>query len=69
MLPRVFNTEIPADLVNKILVANDADVKAIGRDHLLAQAQDLKAHGVPCVHFYTLGAVDTVCSVAEELFA
>ena len=69
VLPRVFNTEIPADLVNKILVANDADVKAIGRDHLLAQAQDLKAHGVPCVHFYTLGAVDTVCSVAEELFA
>ncbi len=68
VLPRVFSTEIPTELVEKINAANDEDVKAIGRDHLLAQAADLKAHGVPCVHFYTLGAVDTVCSVATELF-
>ncbi len=68
VLPRVFSTEIPSELVDKINAANDEDVKAIGRDHLLAQAADLKANGVPCVHFYTLGAVDTVCSVANELF-
>ncbi len=68
ILPRVFSTEIPAELVEKINAATDEDVKAVGRDHLLAQAQDLKAHGVPCVHFYTLGAVDTVCSVARELY-
>lgn len=68
VLPSVFATEIPEDLVTRIEAADDADVRKIGRDFLLAQAQDLAAHGVPCVHFYTLGAVDTVCSVAEELY-
>lgn len=68
VLPSVFATEIPDSLVKTIEAADDADVKAIGRDFLLSQARDLAAHGVPCVHFYTLGAVDTVCSVAEELY-
>lgn len=68
VLPRVFNTEIPEELAMHITEASDDDVRKIGRDHLCAQASDLMAHGVPCVHFYTLGAVDTVCSVAEELY-
>lgn len=68
ILPSVFATEIPEALVKQIEAADDADVKAIGRDFMLSQAQDLVAHGVPCVHFYTLGAVDTVCSVAEQLY-
>lgn len=55
--------------MDKVVSANDDDVKKIGRDWLLAQAADLKEHGVPCVHFYTLGAVDTVCSVVRELYA
>lgn len=69
ILPRIFNTEIPQELVDKVVSANDDDVKKIGRDWLLTQAADLKEHGVPCVHFYTLGAVDTVCSVVRELYA
>ena len=69
ILPSVFGTEIPQPLVTAITEASDEDVKAIGRDHLLAQADDLARNGVPCVHFYTLGAVDTVCFVANEIFA
>lgn len=69
VLPRVFNTEIPQELVSRVEAAADADVKAIGRDWLLSQAAELKEQGVPCVHFYTIGAVDTICSVAEQLFA
>ncbi|MBQ2321843.1 MAG: methylenetetrahydrofolate reductase [Bacteroidales bacterium] len=68
VLPRIFNTEIPEQLVESISAATDDEVKKIGRDWLLAQAADLKEHGVPCVHFYSLGAVDTVCSVAQELY-
>ena len=68
VLPRIFNTEIPEQLVEKVSSASDDDVRTIGRDWLLSQASDLKEHGVPCVHFYTLGAVDTVCSVAQELY-
>ena len=69
VLPRVFNTNIPQELVDAVTSApDDAAVKKIGRDWLLRQCQDLKAHGVPCIHFYTLGAVDTVCSVAEEIY-
>lgn len=68
ILPSVFATEIPVDLAAAIAKAADADVKAIGRDYMLSQTQDLVRHGVPCVHFYTLGAVDTVCYVAENVF-
>lgn len=68
ILPKVFNAEIPQELVEAVERADDADVRAVGRDWLLRQAADLRDHGVPCVHFYTMGAVDTVCSVAEELY-
>ncbi len=68
ILPSVFGTEIPDAFVRAVNAAKDEDIKSLGRDHLLAQADDLVRHGVPCVHFYTLGAVDTVCSVAAELF-
>lgn len=69
VLPRIFSTEIPQGLVEKIMAAgSDDEARKIGRDHLLEQSADLKAHGIPNIHFYTLGAVDTVCSVAEELY-
>ncbi len=69
ILPRTFSCQLPQDLVSAVENApSDADVKEIGKNWLLQQADDLKSHGVPCVHFYTLGAVDTVCSVASQLF-
>lgn len=69
VLPRVFNSVIPQELAERIVDAADEDVKTIGRDWLLGQAWDLKRQGLPCVHFYTLGAVDTVSYVVGELFA
>ncbi len=69
VIPSVFGTEIPQSLVESISSASDDnEVKKIGQDFLLSQADDLIHHGVNCVHFYTLGAVDTICNVLSSLF-
>ena len=68
VLPRVFATQLPAELVAAVNECpDDAAVKRVGQQWLLRQCQDLKEHGVPCIHFYTLGAVDTVCEVLRQL--
>ena len=68
VLPRIFATQLPTDLVNAINgCKDDSAVKEVGKEWLLGQCRDLKQHGVPCIHFYTLGAVDTVCSVAKQI--
>ncbi|MBQ3636119.1 MAG: methylenetetrahydrofolate reductase [Bacteroidales bacterium] len=69
ILPSVFNTEIPQPLVQQVEAAkDDSESRKIGTDWLFRQSEDLKAHGVPCIHYYTLGAVDMVCDVVKNLF-
>lgn len=67
VLPRVFGTVLPSELVERVEAADEADVRKVGAEWLLRQAEDLAANGAPCVHFYTLGAVDVVCQTVEEL--
>lgn len=68
ILPRVFATALPRPLVARVEDASDDDeVRRIGAEWLTEQALDLRRHAVPCVHFYTLGAVPSVCLAAAEL--
>ena len=34
----------------------------------ISQCKELKASGVPCLHFYTMGNSDNVYKIASELF-
>jgi len=67
-IPRTFNVEIPTELSNEILICkNDMDVEKVGVEWLLAQSKELKAAGVPVLHYYTLGKPHVVCNVVREL--
>lgn len=67
-IPRTFNVDIPTDLSNEILKCkNDADVERVGTAWLLAQSKELKAAGVPVLHYYTLGKPQVICNVVREL--
>jgi len=34
----------------------------------IGQARELKAKGVPCLHFYTMGRSEAVRTVLEQVF-
>jgi methylenetetrahydrofolate reductase (NADPH) len=68
VIPRTFYVDIPTDLSNEILKCkDDADVEKVGTEWLLAQSKELKAAGVPVLHYYTLGKPQVVVNVVKEL--
>jgi methylenetetrahydrofolate reductase (NADPH) len=69
VIPSIFNVDIPVDLTRAITSAkSEAACEQIGTEWLLAQCKDLLAHGVPLLHFYTLGKPQVVINVLKQLF-
>jgi len=69
VLPRIFHVDIPTDLSNAILKCKtDAEVEAIGTEWLIQQSKELKSHGVPVLHYYTLGKPKVIRNVVKEVF-
>ena len=67
-IPRTFYVDIPTDLSGEILKCkDDTDVEKVGTEWLLAQSKELKAAGVPVLHYYTLGKPHVVVNVVKEL--
>jgi methylenetetrahydrofolate reductase (NADPH) len=67
-IPRTFYVDIPTGLSNEILKCkDDASVEQVGTEWLLAQSKELKAHGVPVLHYYTLGKPLVVANVVRHL--
>jgi methylenetetrahydrofolate reductase (NADPH) len=68
IIPRTFNVDIPTELSDEILKCkDDTCVEQVGTEWLLAQSKELKAAGVPVLHYYTLGKPHVVCSVVKQL--
>ena len=66
-IPRKFFINFPEDLVKEVNKTEDKDVKKIGIEWCIAQCKELKASGVPCIHFYTMGDADTTYKIVEKL--
>jgi methylenetetrahydrofolate reductase (NADPH) len=68
VIPRTFHVDIPCDLSDEIMKCKtDADVEQVGTEWLLQQSRELKAAGVPVLHYYTLGKPHVVANVVKEL--
>lgn len=68
VLPRIFHVDIPTELSNEILKCKtDQDCEQVGVEWLIHQCKELKAFGVPVLHFYTLGKPKTIWNVVKEL--
>ena len=70
LLPEAFSIDIPVELTEAIRRAGD-DKEAIyrlGTDWCIAQCRDLLAHGVPAVHFYTMGKSRNIAEILRECF-
>ena len=68
-IPKTFHIDLP-DAFARSLVAcrSDAEVKQLGVEWSIQQARELKAAGVPCVHFYTMGRSEAVRSVLKAVW-
>jgi len=66
-IPRKFFINFPDDLVNEVINSEDKSTKQIGIEWCIQQCKELKATGSPCIHFYTMGDVDTTYKIVEKL--
>lgn len=69
VVPKTFHLDLPQELATEALKCqNDDDAKALGIEWCTAQCQELIAHGVPSIHFYTIGAVESIAQVAKRIY-
>ncbi len=69
ILPNIFYVDIPLDLRNAMLAATtDEACEQVGTEWLIAQSKELKASGVPVLHYYTLGKPKVVKDVVAAVF-
>jgi methylenetetrahydrofolate reductase (NADPH) len=69
MLSKTFKIDIPGELTNEVLKCDSDDkVKEVGIEWCINQCRELIAHGVPSIHFYSVGAVDSISRVAKEIY-
>ncbi|NVK26453.1 MAG: methylenetetrahydrofolate reductase [NAD(P)H] [Flavobacteriia bacterium] len=69
MLPHRFHVDLPDDLAMSVMQAKDnLAVRQIGVEWAIQQAKELKAAGIPVIHFYSMGKSDNIYAIAKELF-
>jgi methylenetetrahydrofolate reductase (NADPH) len=68
-IPRLLHLDIPEDLSKAIAGAKDAAGRQeVGVEWCIQQSKELKAAGVPCLHYYTMGDVDTIKQIVSEVY-
>jgi methylenetetrahydrofolate reductase (NADPH) len=61
--------DFPEALSKELLKCKtNADVSKVGIEWGIEQSRELKAAGVPCIHYYTMSTSDAVKTIAGEVF-
>ena len=69
MLPRTFGIDLPEELMSEIRKCKDnVAIYNAGIAWCTAQSKDLLAHGVPAIHYYTMGKADNIKQILREVF-
>ncbi len=67
-IPRKFYVDMPDALVKEVEKASDDKaVLEVGIEWCIQQSRELKAAGVPCLHYYTMGDAETVRRIASAV--
>jgi methylenetetrahydrofolate reductase (NADPH) len=68
VVPKTFHCDIPETLAREIVKCKtDDDARRLGIEWTVSQCQELYQHGLNDIHFYTMGAVDSVVEIVKEL--
>ena len=68
VLPDIFHINIPHRLKEEILACEDnAAAMQVGIEHSIKQAKELIAHGVPCLHLFSMNNTAAITPLLNEL--
>ncbi|MCH5219763.1 MAG: methylenetetrahydrofolate reductase [Muribaculaceae bacterium] len=69
-LPDIFSISIPDAFRHEITKCggDKSKVKEVGLEWTITQARELKAAGVPVLHFYTMSRTENIARIAKEVF-
>ncbi|MDR0891999.1 MAG: methylenetetrahydrofolate reductase [NAD(P)H] [Mediterranea sp.] len=69
MIPKTFKVDLPEELVKETLKCKtDEDARQVGIEWCVRQCKELMASGVPSIHFYSIGATDSIKEVAKQIY-
>lgn len=69
LLPKTFRLTLPVELeVELRKCKSDEAVKELGVEWGVNQCKELQKAKVPCLHFYTISATNSVKKIAEQIF-
>lgn len=68
LLPQVFRTDIPEELVEAVEnCKSNKEVRQVGIEWCIEQSKELKAAGVPVLHYYSMGKSDNIKAIAKAV--
>lgn len=68
-LPQTFHIDIPEDLVKEVEKCKDNEqAREVGVEWAIMQSKELAKHGVPALHFFTMGKSDNIQKIAKAVF-
>ena len=68
-LPHRFHVDLPEALIKSVIKCKDnAAVRQVGVEWCIEQSKELKAAGVPFLHYYSMGKSDNIKAVAKAVF-
>ena len=69
VLPKTFHLDLPEALTKAVAACkNDAEVRQVGIEWGIQQCRELISRGVPSLHFYSIGAADSIREIAKEIY-
>ena len=69
VLPKTFRIDLPQDMVDGLSrCKTDDEAAAFGVEWGIQQCRELMAHGVPSIHFYSVGAAQSIRAIAREIY-
>ncbi|MBO7143177.1 MAG: methylenetetrahydrofolate reductase [Bacteroidales bacterium] len=69
VIPLTFHLDIPAELANAVQKAkDDSEVYQIGIEWAINQSKELMKHGVPALHYFSVGRTENVREIAKAVF-
>ena len=69
VLSKMFHIDIPEELADEVENSkDDKAVKRVGVEWAINQSKELKAAGVPCLHYYTMSRSEATIEIAKAVF-
>jgi len=69
VIPKTFKVDIPQELALEALkCTTEQDTERLGIEWCIQQCKELIGHGVPSIHFYSVGAVESIKEVAKVIY-